>query len=211
MTPPIVSIPKESGVTSSKTTSFTSPCKTPPWTAAPMATASSGLTERLPSFPKSSLTTSWTFGMRLEPPTKRTSSILSAVMPASAKALRQGSFVASNKSSVICSNWARVRFFCKCLGPVASAVMNGRLMAVDVWAESWILAFSAASRRRCKAIGSFERSIPVSFLNSSTSQSIIRRSQSSPPRWVFPFVDFTSKTPSANSKIEMSKVPPPKS
>ena len=30
ITPPIVSIPKESGVTSSKTTSFTSPCKTPP-------------------------------------------------------------------------------------------------------------------------------------------------------------------------------------
>ena len=36
-------------------------------------------------------------------------------------------------------------------------------------------------------------------------------SKSSPPKNVSPLVDFTSKTPSPISKIEISKVPPPKS
>jgi hypothetical protein len=38
-----------------------------------------------------------------------------------------------------------------------------------------------------------------------------RWSKLSPPRWVSPLVDFTSTTPSPTSRIEMSKVPPPKS
>jgi hypothetical protein len=44
ITPPRVSMPSDSGVTSSSSTSLTSPCSTPPWIAAPTATASSGLT-----------------------------------------------------------------------------------------------------------------------------------------------------------------------
>ena len=44
ITEPIVSMPSESGVTSSSRTSFTSPFKTPPWMAAPTATTSSGFT-----------------------------------------------------------------------------------------------------------------------------------------------------------------------
>ena len=44
ITPPIVSIPKDKGVTSNNNTSFTSPVKTPPWIAAPIATTSSGFT-----------------------------------------------------------------------------------------------------------------------------------------------------------------------
>ena len=44
MTPPRVSTPSDSGVTSSSTTSFTSPASTPAWMAAPTATTSSGLT-----------------------------------------------------------------------------------------------------------------------------------------------------------------------
>jgi len=40
---------------------------------------------------------------------------------------------------------------------------------------------------------------------------MIFSSKSSPPRCVFPFVDFTSKTPSPNSRTEISKVPPPRS
>jgi hypothetical protein len=53
-----------------------------------------------------------------------------------------------------------------CLGPLWSAVMNGRLTSVLAELESSTLAFSAASRRRCIAMGSWERSIPWSFLNS---------------------------------------------
>ena len=44
-TPPRVSMPSDRGVTSNRSTSVTSPARTPPWMAAPMATASSGLTD----------------------------------------------------------------------------------------------------------------------------------------------------------------------
>ena len=44
VTPPSVSMPSESGVTSSSSTSFCSPVSTPPWIAAPIATTSSGFT-----------------------------------------------------------------------------------------------------------------------------------------------------------------------
>jgi hypothetical protein len=54
MTPPRVSMPSDSGVTSSSSTSLTSPPSTPPWMAAPMATASSGLTSLRGSLPKKS-------------------------------------------------------------------------------------------------------------------------------------------------------------
>ena len=74
-TPPSVSMPSDSGVTSSSSTSLTSPWSTPAWIAAPMATTSSGLTPLCGSLPKNCFTTSWTFGMRVMPPTRTTSSI----------------------------------------------------------------------------------------------------------------------------------------
>ena len=46
---------------------------------------------------------------------------------------------------------------------------------------------------------------------SAMSQSTMRWSRLSPPRCVSPLVDFTSMTPSPTSRMEMSKVPPPKS
>ena len=49
ITPPRVSRPRDSGVTSRRTMSRTSPASTPAWTAAPRATTSSGLTETLGS------------------------------------------------------------------------------------------------------------------------------------------------------------------
>ena len=55
-TPPAVSTPSDSGVTSSSSTSCTSPVSTPPWIAAPTATTSSGLTRRLASLPNISAT-----------------------------------------------------------------------------------------------------------------------------------------------------------
>jgi hypothetical protein len=51
MTPPLVSMPSDSGVTSSSRMSLTSPLSTPAWTAAPTATTSSGLTALLGSLP----------------------------------------------------------------------------------------------------------------------------------------------------------------
>ena len=89
--------------------------------------------------------------------------------------------------------------------------MNGRLMLVSARLDSSILAFSAASLSRCVAILSAPRSTPCAFLNSATIQSMIRWSQSSPPRCVLPAVDFTSKTPSPSSSTDTSNVPPPRS
>jgi superfamily I DNA/RNA helicase len=53
-----------------------------------------------------------------------------------------------------------------CFGPVASAVMNGRLIVVVSDEDNSIFAFSAASFSLCRAIGSDFKSIPFSFLNS---------------------------------------------
>ena len=89
--------------------------------------------------------------------------------------------------------------------------MKGRLISVLCVPESSIFAFSAASLRRCNAIRSFDRSIPLSFSKLAISQSITRRSKLSPPRCVSPLVDLTSNTPSPSSRMEMSKLPPPRS
>ena len=51
MIPPLVSMPRDSGVTSSSRTSLTSPLRTPACSAAPTATTSSGLTPLLGSLP----------------------------------------------------------------------------------------------------------------------------------------------------------------
>ena len=72
ITPPFVSMPSDNGVTSSRSTSLTSPRKTPACTAAPMATTSSGLTDLFGSRPVISKTNSVTAGMRVEPPTRMT-------------------------------------------------------------------------------------------------------------------------------------------
>merc|ERR1712072_1600721 len=76
MTPPTVSIPSDRGVTSRRRRSEPpSPERMPAWTAAPYATASSGLIPRFGSLPlKKSLMSACTFGMRVEPPTRTTSS-----------------------------------------------------------------------------------------------------------------------------------------
>ena len=93
VTPPKVSIPNDNGVTSNRRTSLTSPDNTPPWIAAPIATASSGLTSFLGSTPKNDFTSSCTFGIRVCPPTKITSLISLVDKPASFNAVLQGSIV----------------------------------------------------------------------------------------------------------------------
>ncbi len=130
---------------------------------------------------------------------------------ASARALRVGSMVFSTRSSVSSSNFARVSVMSRCFGPVASAVINGRLMLVVVTPDNSILAFSAASFSLWAAILSLRRSMPLSRLNSAAIQSMTRWSKSSPPRRLLPLVARTSNTPSAISRMDTSKVPPPRS
>lgn len=99
----------------------------------------------------------------------------------------------------------------QCLGPPASAVKYGKLISVYVADDNSILAFSAASLTLYNAILSLEISTPEEVLKSFMINSYKITSTSSPPHEVSPFVDLTSKTPLEISKIEISKVPPPKS
>src|SRR6266542_502239 len=171
---PVVSPPTESGVTSSKRRSFTSPVSTAPCTAAPTATTSSGLTPLCGSLPKSCFTASCTFGMRVWPPTRMTSLMSFGLTPASCMACRQGPRVRSTRSATSASSLARVSVSTRCLGPLASAVMKGRLISVCSVVDSSHFAFSADSFNRWSAMRSFRRSIPCSFLNSSEIQSMTR-------------------------------------
>jgi hypothetical protein len=91
-TPPSVSMPSDSGVTSSSSTSLTSPASTPPWIAAPTATASSGFTSLRGSLPKKSFTYFCTSGMRVWPPTRITSATSDA-QAGILQRVRQGSMV----------------------------------------------------------------------------------------------------------------------
>lgn len=99
----------------------------------------------------------------------------------------------------------------KCFGPFWSAVKKGRLTYVWVDWESYILAFSAASLKRWMAVLSPETSNPDCFLNSSRRCLCTIPSISYPPQDVSPLVALTSITPWLISKIEISKVPPPRS
>ena len=208
---PRVSMPNVRGVTSRRTISFISPVKTPPWTAAPMATTSSGFKPLWGSLPKNSWTFLTTCGILVIPPTRITSSTSLAVILASFKHFSTGPKVLSTKSPTIDSNLARESLSCKCFGPDLSAVKYGIEISVSWVEESSILAFSAASRSLWSAGRSSLMSMPDSFSNSPLRKSTILESKSSPPRWVSPFVALTSKTPSPSSRMEMSKVPPPKS
>jgi len=167
ITPPSVSTPSESGVTSRRTMSSFSPARTAPWIAAPIATTSSGLMLLFGSLPKISFTRACTAGVRVEPPTSTTSSMSFGVSLASSRALMTGPRQRSVRCCVSCSNFDRVSVCCRCLGPVWSAVMNGRLIVVSCTVESSHLAFSHASLSRCRAIGSLRRSMPSFLRNSS--------------------------------------------
>ena len=77
--------------------------------------------------------------------------------------------------------------------------------------DNSILAFSAASYNLCKAIGSFLKSTPSSFWNSSAIQLTTFSSIKEPPKSISPSVALISKIPSATSTIDKSIVHPPKS
>mmetsp|Transcript_45984 Transcript_45984/g.73612 ORF Transcript_45984/g.73612 Transcript_45984/m.73612 type:complete len:295 (-) Transcript_45984:538-1422(-) len=188
-----------------------SPPSPPACTAAPSATTSSGFTDMLGSLPVSFLTSSRMAGIRVEPPTRITSSMSLRSSLASRSAFSTGVWQRLMRSSHSSSNLARVSEVSMCLGPSAVAVMKGSEMEVVAVEDSSILAFSAASVRRCSACLSFFRSTPSVALKSFASHSTMRLSKSSPPRKVSPEVESTSNTPSPTSRMDTSKVPPPRS
>jgi len=112
--------------------------------------------------------------MRVAPPTRMTSLMLAVSSFASAIAFLKGWMQRSVRSAVSSSNLARVSVYSRCFGPVASAVMNGRLMVVWTTLESSILVFSAASVSRCSAWRSGLRSNPFSRRYYSTSHCTMR-------------------------------------
>mmetsp|Transcript_11235 Transcript_11235/g.23768 ORF Transcript_11235/g.23768 Transcript_11235/m.23768 type:complete len:450 (-) Transcript_11235:514-1863(-) len=211
MTPPSVSIPRERGVTSSNKISLTSPFRTPPWMAAPMATTSSGLTPRDGFLPKNSSTVSCTFGIRVMPPTRMISWMSDLSTSASFMQALQGPIERSTRGCTMFSNCALEILAFMCLGPEASAVIKGRETSVCARPSNSLLAFSAASLSRCMARLSPARSIPASFLNSLSKCESNSSSKSSPPSMVSPLVALTSKTPPCISRTLTSKVPPPRS
>ena len=164
-TPPRVSIPRDRGVTSNRRTSLTSPERTAPWMAAPMETHSIGSTPCWILGPTMDSTKFWMMGILVGPPTMMTLSILSALRSASDMACSMGPLHLSTMDSTSSSSLARVMVCTRCLGPDASAVMNGRLISVCMVVDSSILAFSAASLTLTLAALSLLRSTPVSFWN----------------------------------------------
>mmetsp|Transcript_4536 Transcript_4536/g.9159 ORF Transcript_4536/g.9159 Transcript_4536/m.9159 type:complete len:318 (+) Transcript_4536:747-1700(+) len=210
-TPPRVSIPRDRGVTSRRRMSLTSPFRTPPWMAAPMATTSSGLTPLLGFFPKKLSTVSCTLGILDIPPTRMMSWISLLEISASLRQFLQGSMVREMRGSTRLSNCARETLAFICLGPVASAVIKGKLTSVCARPSSSLFAFSAASLNLCIARLSPLRSIPWSLLKSLSRWSRSTSSKSSPPSIVSPLVLLTSNTPPEISSMLTSKVPPPRS
>ncbi|KAH3672001.1 hypothetical protein WICMUC_004508 [Wickerhamomyces mucosus] len=113
--------------------------------AAPIATASSGLTALDGSLLNNDLTVSTTFGILVIPPTKITSPTSEVDNEASFKAFLTGSTVLLIKSSTKPSNCDLETFKLICFGPEASAVMKGKLISVVTVDDNSILAFSEAS------------------------------------------------------------------
>lgn len=97
-----------------------------------------------------------------------------------------------------------------CLGPEASAVMNGRLISVCVVENDSILAFSAASRtcRIAIFLAEADTRLLLELVEDVVQEKI---SKSCPPRRVSPLVDLTSNVLFCVSKIGISKVRPPRS
>ena len=111
------------------------------------------------------------------------------VRPASADAPDvTGPAVASTRCAVSSLNFARVSVTSRCFGPVASAVIYGRLMLVEVTPDSSILAFSAASFKSLHGdLVAADRSTPSVRLELADQVHFMTHSsKSSPPRRVLP-------------------------
>ena len=133
-----------------------------------------------------------TFGMRVMPPTSRTSLISLGDTPASFMQALQGPLVRSSSGCTRDSNLARLMLMLRCLAPEASAVMKGRLMSVCAAAESSHLAFSAASRSLWMASLSLDRSMPCNQLTPQSRS--LSKSQNSVNLSMTSIIEITGKT-----------------
>ena len=122
-TPPNVSIPNESGVTSNNKISVSSPDKTPPCFVAPVDTHVSGFNDLLGSLLNNFFNFSWTNGILEEPPTSKTSSISFASNPEDFKADFALSIVFSIISSTNLSKLDFDKDLTKCLGTLSIDVI----------------------------------------------------------------------------------------
>mmetsp|Transcript_29772 Transcript_29772/g.77015 ORF Transcript_29772/g.77015 Transcript_29772/m.77015 type:complete len:450 (+) Transcript_29772:691-2040(+) len=212
MTPPTVSMPRVRGVTSRRSRSFVSsppsPERMPPCTAAPYATASSGLMPLFGSLPlKKSFRSAWTLGIRVEPPTRTTSSISDFFISESSMTFWTGVRVFLKRSMQSSSKRARVSVSEKSTPSKRPSISRRTWCCV----ESERLARSTSRRSFWMARLSLEGSEPCLRLNTLSKCWITRLSKSSPPRWVSPEVAITSKTPLSIVRSDTSKVPPPRS
>ena len=100
--------------------------------------------------------------------------VASAVFFASASAFCTGSIERSTSGAIICSSFARVSCFWRCFGPLGvgreERQVDGRLLHRSRARSS---PSPPASLRRWRTILSLPTSMPVSFLNSAISQSMI--------------------------------------
>mmetsp|Transcript_18895 Transcript_18895/g.49187 ORF Transcript_18895/g.49187 Transcript_18895/m.49187 type:complete len:552 (-) Transcript_18895:17-1672(-) len=212
ITPPCISMPSESGTTSRSNMSSVvldfSPESSDACTAAPYATASSGLIDLLSSLPsKKSCRSDWILGTRVEPPTSTTSSTCDLAIPASLRTFFTGSRQPLKRSSQSSSNLAREIFSSKS----SPSIRASTSMVVDVTDESVRLARSHCERSRRVARADVRMSLPVFFCHRWHMAWSRRLSKSSPPRCVSPAVALTVKTPESIVRSETSKVPPPRS
>ncbi|MNN26635.1 hypothetical protein D3C81_1401460 [compost metagenome] len=200
ISPPMVSRPSDSGMTSNSSSSPPSrrlPAKVSAWMAAPMATTWSGSIEVSGVRPNSAPTASRTRGTRVEPPTMTTALTSSSSIPLSRTARRQALRLRATMGSIMASKPARLSSPCQVpwLTLTTSASVRASLAAQAVCNSArWVAGSRSDDSPACSMI-----------------QPAMAWSKSSPPRAVSPPVASTSNTPAVRRRMEMSKVPPPRS
>ena len=130
-------------------------------------------------------------GMRVEPPTRTTSSISDFLSSESSKTFWTGVSVFLKRSMQSSSKRARVSVSEKSMPSKSPSISTRTWCCV----ESERLARSTSRRSFWIAFLSFDGSEPCLRLNTLSRCWITRLSKSSPPRWVSPDVAITSKTP----------------
>src|SRR5450830_1263865 len=202
--PPMVSMPSDKGITSSSSQSSPAarlPASRLAWMAAPRATTLSGSILACGMVLKYSDTARRTWGMRVAPPTITTPSMSSTDTLASRMALRIAVMVLPTRCFVISANCSAVTFRWK-ISP------ESRMASIVVASLVDSSSFACRAFTIKVAVSSSDRGASLAC---SVIQQNRRWSKSSPPRAESPPVDSTSNTHFDNFRIEMSKVPPPRS